>query len=216
MSLSIYKMQLDIAFAKPVGPYRNPINYIPSTYCHVEVSFHTTAETFRRQLVQNMEGSYKPAKVQKLLNRIRKIKGSIIVCFYINWGDTVSCRYLSEIIDDPYLRPPEEPVYDTLKVMMDLEQSDKIVKFYLKHLGKSYDYSRAILSLFPFTFRSNDPNKFFCSQLVLHSLQEIGIEYEGNTNHVLPIDVYRFLKNLPINNDEDNKNGPERTESSSE
>lgn len=209
-------MQLDIAFAKPVGPYRNPINYIPNTYCHVELSFHTTAETFRRQLTQYMQGSYDPAKVQKLLNRIRKIKGTIIVCFYINWGETVSCRYLSEIIDDPYLRPPESPVYDTLKVMMDLEQSDKIVRFYLKQLGKRYDYSRAILSLFPFTFRYNDPDKFFCSQLVLHSLKEIGIQYEGNPNHVLPIDVYRFLQNMPINKEDSNTNEPERTDTSSE
>jgi hypothetical protein len=209
-------MQLDIAFAKPIGPYRNPINYIPPTYCHVELSFHTTAETFRRQLTQYMEGSYNPANVQKLLNRIRKVKGTIIVCFYINWGETVSCRYLSEIIDDPYLRPPEEPVYDTLKVMMGLEQSDKIVRFYLKHLGKRYDYSRAILSMFPFTFRSHDPDKFFCSQLVLHSLKEIGIHYEGNPNHVLPIDVYRFLKNLPINKEDSDTNGPKRTDTSSE
>jgi len=203
-------MQLDIAFAKPIGPYRNPINFIPSTYCHVEVSFHTTAANFRRQLTQYMEGSYEPAKVQKLLNRIRKIKGPIIVCFYINWGETVSCRYLSEIIDDPYLRPPEAPVYDTLKVTMNLEQSDQLVKFYLRNIGKKYDYCRAVLSLFPFTLRSHDPNKFFCSQLVLASLKEIGIEYKGNSNHVLPIDVYRFLKNLPINKEDKDTNGSER------
>lgn len=203
-------MQLDIAFAKPIGPYRNPINFIPHTYCHVEVSFHTTAANFRRQLTQYMEGSYEPAKIQKLLNRIRKIKGPIIVCFYINWGETVSCRYLSEIIDDPYLRPPEAPVYDTLKVTMNLEQSDQLVKFYLRNLGKRYDYSRAILSLFPFTLRNHNPDKFFCSQLVLASLKEIGIEYKGNPNHVLPIDVYRFLKKLPINKEDKDTNGSER------
>ena len=75
---------------------------------------------------------------------------------------------------------------------------------------------RAILSLFPFTFRYNDPDKFFCSQLVLHSLKEIGIQYEGNPNHVLPIDVYRFLQNMPINKEDSNTNEPERTDTSSE
>ena len=209
-------MQLDVSFANPVGPYKNPMNYIPRTYCHVELSFHTTATTFRRQLTQYIEGSYSPADVQVLMNRIRRYNGKLIVCFYINWGETVSCRYLSELVDDPYLRPPEKPIYDTIPVKISIEQSDSLVKFYLRNLGKPYDYFRAVLSLCPVTLRSSNPNRFYCAQLVLHSLKEVGIEFDCDIDHVSPLDVYKLLKNMPINKElSDDKDGPERTDSSS-
>lgn len=209
-------MQLDVSFANPVGPYKNPMNYIPRKYCHVELSFHTTATTFRRQLTQYIEGSYSPADVQALMNRIRRYNGKLIVCFYINWGETVSCRYLSELIDDPYLQPPSRPVYDTIPIKISIEQSDKLVMFYLRNMGKPYDYFRAVLTLCPITLRSRNPNRFYCSQLVLYSLKEIGIEFECDIDHVSPLDVYKLLKNMPINKElSADKDGPERPESSS-
>ena len=189
-------MQLDVSFAKPVGPYDNLMNRIPNTYCHVEVSFHTTAERFRRQLVQYIEGSYSPKDVQELMNRIRRVKGKIVVCFYINWGETVSCRYLSELVADPYLRPPEAPVYDIIPIKMTVEQEDKLVQFYVKNIGKAYDYQRAIVSLCPIGFRGNDPNRFYCSQLVLYALREMGMEIDCDINHVSPLDVYQLLKGV--------------------
>lgn len=205
-------MQLDVSFANPVGPYRNPINHLPDKYCHVEVSFHTTAKTFRRQLTQYIQGSYAPGNVQTLVNRIRKINGEIIVCFFINWGETVSCRYLSELINDPYLRPPEHPVYDTIPIEITINQSEKLVEYYIKNLGKSYDYTRAMLSLCPFTLRRNDENKFYCSQLVLYSLINIGFEFDCNVDHVLPVDVYRLLEKHRIKDNLDDTNGSERTD----
>lgn len=210
-------MQLDVAFAKPVGPYRNLINLIPDTYCHVELSFHTTADAFRRQLVQNIDEAYAPEDIQTLINRIQKVNGKIIVCFHIHWGDTVSCRYLSELIDDPFLRPPEAPVYDVVNIETTLEQQEALVDFYLKNLGKPYDYVRAILSLFPITLRSPDPSRFYCAQLVLHSLKAMGMEFPGtNIDHVLPVDVYRLLENNGINKEENDTNGSEQSDSSSE
>ncbi len=209
-------MQLDVSFAKPIGPYKNPLNYIPRTYCHVELSFHTTATTFRKQLTQYIEGSHSPADVQVLMNRISRFNGKLIVCFFINWGETVSCRYLSELVEDPYLRPPEKPIFDTIPVKISMEQSDDLVKFYLRNLGKPYDYFRAILSLCPVALRSPSPNKFYCAQLVLHSLKNAGVDFECDIDHVSPLDVYKLLKNLPINKeDSDNKDGPERTKPSS-
>lgn len=186
-------MQLDVSFAKPVGPYNNLLNRIPSEYCHCEVSFHTTADTFRRQLIQYIEGSHSPKDVQELMNRIRRVKGKIIVCFYINWGETVACRYLSELVADPYLRPPEEPVYEVVPVKMTVEQQDKLVKFYIRNMGKGYDYWRAIVSLCPIGFRGNDPNRFYCSQLVLYGLREMGMVFDCDINHVSPLEVYKLL-----------------------
>ena len=217
MSFFIPEMQLDVSFAKPVGPYNSPLNYIPRTYCHVELSFHTTATTFRRQLTQYIEGSNSPGDVQVLLNRIRRYHGKLIVCFYINWGETVSCRYLSELVTDPYLRPPEKPVYDSIPVKVSIKQSDELTKFYIQNLGKAYDYFRACLSMCPVALRSANPNRFYCSQLVLHSLKSTGIEFDCNIDHVSPLDVYKLLKNMPINREEcDNKDGPECPNTSSE
>lgn len=194
-------MQLDVAFAKPIGPYKSLMNYVPRRYCHVELSFHTTTDAFRRQLVQYMEGSYSPREVQILYNRIKSYNGKLIVCFYINWGEQVSARYLSELIDDPYLRPPEKPVYETIPLTVTLEQQDKLVAFYLKNLGKSYDYSRAILSMCPITLRNNNPERFYCSQLVLYSLKAMGLDLKNvNIDHVSPLDVYKLLQsNEPCN-----------------
>tara|TARA_B100000925_G_C21992034_1_gene467294 strand:- start:1115 stop:1735 length:621 start_codon:yes stop_codon:yes gene_type:complete len=190
-------MQLDISFAKPIGPYKNLCNMIPKEYCHVEMSFHTAADTFKKQLHTAIEHSHSPARLELLKKRLRNIKGKIIVCFYINWGETVSCRYLSEIITEPYFRPPEEPVYDVIPLKIDVEESEKIINFNLKNIGKPYDYMRAILSLAPITLRTSDlPDKFYCAQLVLYTLKEIGIEIDGDINHQTPLSVYKFLESI--------------------
>ena len=186
-------MQLDVAFAKPIGPYNNPINHIVRPYCHVEVSFHTTAETFRKQLAEVEADSTRSQSLELATKRISKIKGKIAVCFFINWGGVVSLRYLSDMIDDPYLRPPEAPVYDVVPIEMTLDQSEKLVKFYLNSLGKEYDYARAILSLCPITLRTVNENKFYCAQLVLRSLESMGMKFECDVNHVTPQDVHKLL-----------------------
>ncbi len=212
-------MQLDISFAKPIGPYDNLLNHIPCKYCHVEMSFHTTAEIFRGLLVSSIESSYDPQMVQELINRIRHQKGKIIVCFYINWGEKLSCRYLSNVIDDPYYRPPEPPVYDTLSIECDLDKINKITSFYLLQLGKSYDYVRAVLTLAPVTLRSNFeelPETYFCSQVVMYSLREIGLECDDDINHMKPLDVYRFVKNHSIKeSDSVDKDGSSKSSSES-
>lgn len=191
-------MQLDVSFAKPLGPYLNLWNMIPKQYCHVEMSFHTAADTFKRQLHSQIEHAYSPADLEILKKRIRNITGKIIVCFYINWGGTVSCRYLSEIITEPYFRPPEPPVYDTVALKMSIEDSNKIINYHLRNVGKPYDYVRAVLSLAPITLRtpSETPDSFYCAQLVLYTLKEMGIEMDGDINHQTPLTVYKFLKSI--------------------
>ena len=182
------------------------------------MSFHTTAEIFRGLLVSSIESSYDPQMVQELINRIRHQKGKIIVCFYINWGEKLSCRYLSNVIDDPYYRPPEPPVYDTLSIECDLDKLNRIASFYLLQLGKPYDYFRAVLTLAPITLRSNFetlPDKYFCSQVVMYSLREIGFECDEDMNHMKPLDVYRFVKKHSINTNDDNINGSSKSSSES-
>ncbi len=189
-------MQVDLSFAKPIGPYSNPINWIPPTYCHVEVSYHTSAAQFRKYLEEAKEIAHAPAELEKLQKRIKNFAGKLIVCFFINWGETVSVRYLSELIDTPYLRPPGPPVYDVVPISMELEQVEKMTMFYLKHVGKKYDYTRAILSLFPFTLRETTLDRFYCAQLVMHSLKAAGMEFDVNMDHVSPLCVYNLLNKI--------------------
>ena len=161
------------------------------------MSFHTSADSFKMQLHQEIEHAYSPARLELLKKRLRNIKGKIIVCFYINWGGTVSCRYLSEIITEPYFRPPEDPVYDVIPLKIDLEESNKIISYHLKNIGKPYDYVRAILSLAPITLRTPEvPDHFYCAQLVLYTLKEIGIEMDSDINHQTPLTVHTFLQSI--------------------
>ena len=190
-------MQIDVSFAHPVGPYSNPINHLIPTYCHVEISYHTTAMSFKQQLVQHMEGSNKKLLID-LKKRLDKINGKIIVCFYINFGEVVSCRFLSPLIENAYYRPPQKPVYDVLSLKCTVDQMNKLTEFYLKNLGKPYDYVRAMLCLFPYTLRNCTYEKYFCSQLVMRSLVEAGLcEEPPNINHITPIEVYNYLKKIP-------------------
>jgi hypothetical protein len=121
------------------------------------------------------------------------------------------------LVTDPYLRPPEKPIYDNIPIKISMEQSDSLVKFYLRNLGKGYDYFRAMLSLCPITLRSSNPYRFYCAQLVVYSLKAAGVDFDCDMDHVSPLDVYKLLKNMPINKEEcNNKDGPERTDTSGE
>jgi len=186
-------MQIDVSFAHPIGPYSNPINRLIPNYCHVELSFHTTAASFKQQLVQHMESPNKKILLE-LKKRLDKINGKLIVCYYINWGESVSCRFLSPLIDNPYHRPPEKPVYDVVPLECSVDQMNNLTEFYLKNLGKPYDYFRAILCLFPYTLRDCNYDKYFCSQLVIKSLVKVGLcEEPNNPNHMTPNQVYNHI-----------------------
>ena len=144
-----------------------------------------------------MEGSNKKLLIE-LKKRLDKINGKIIVCFYINFGEVVSCRFLSPLINSPFHRPPEKPVYDVLPLKCTHDQMKKLTEFYLRNLGKPYDYIRAMLCLFPYTLRNCTYERYFCSQLVVKSLVEAGLcEQPPNINHITPLEVYNYLQKIP-------------------
>ena len=56
---------------------------------------------------------------------------------------------------------------------------------------------RAILSLAPITLRTSEvPDQFYCAQLVLYTLKEIGIEMDSDINHQTPLTVHTFLQSI--------------------
>tara|TARA_A100001015_G_scaffold303486_1_gene393216 strand:+ start:462 stop:1094 length:633 start_codon:yes stop_codon:yes gene_type:complete len=196
-------MDLNISFAKPVGPYDLLWNKCVGQYCHVEISIEMEKDLFGVIIDSNVESSHNPKLLEALLTRVRKSSlKKLTVCFYVMWGDVVSVRFLNELTDDPLMRPPEEPVYETITINLEVEELQKVVGYNLRQLGKTYDIPRALLLFSHFTLRTNPnevPSQFFCSQLVMHTLKHAGI-YEAemdklkDINHMTPLMVYEWLK----------------------
>ena len=77
----------------------------------------------------------------------------------------------------------------------------KIIGYNLRQLGKSYDIPRAILLLSSVTLRlQGEPDQFFCSQLVMHTLKHAELYIDDinqlvDINHMTPVNVYDWLSN---------------------
>lgn len=191
---------MNVNFANPVGPYDILWNKCAGKYCHVEISLKMDTSLFRVLVDTSMETAYDPAMLQDILSRT---KGTTLktlhLCFYIMWGGVVSLRFLDELSNDALMRPPEPPVYDTIHIPLTEEETHRVVKYNLQHLGRSYDIPRALFLLTVFTLRLNgEPEKFFCSQLVMYTLRDAGLHADAikqveNINHMTPTDVFDWL-----------------------
>ncbi len=218
-------MDLHINFAKPVGPYDMTWNKCVPTYCHVEMSIEIEKDLFSVIVDTNVSSAHNPSLLENLLARLKSSSlKKLNVCFYIMWGDVVSIRFLDDLNEDPLLRPPEQPIYDTITIPLEVETLQKVIGYNLRQLGKSYDIPRALLLLASFTLRTNPnevPAKFFCSQLIMHTLKHSGLFDESiskleDINHMTPLNVYEWLSKQQtdtIKNDNDEKkNGSTKTD----
>ena len=192
--------RMNVNFANPVGPYDILWNKCAGKYCHVEISLKMDTSLFRVLVDTSMDTAYDPAMLQDILSRT---KGTTLktlhLCFYIMWGGVVSLRFLDDLSNDALMRPPESPVYDTIHIPLTEEETHRVVKYNLQHLGRSYDIPRALFLLTAFTLRLNgEPDKFFCSQLVMYTLRDAGLHADAikqveNINHMTPTDVFDWL-----------------------
>jgi len=218
-------MLLKVNFANPIGPYDLMLNKCAGKYCHAEISLEIDTGLFRVMVETTMVDAYDPAMLQDILNRT---KGSglqtLNVCFYIMFGGIVSLRFLNILSDDPLMRPPELPVYDVIEIPLGDEEFHTIIQYNLKQLGRSYDIPRALFLLTSFTLRLHgEPDKFFCSQLVMYTLREAKIYADQiatlrDINHMTPTNVYDWLsaqkqRGVDSTEDDDTKiNGGEEKE----
>ena len=194
-------MELSINFANKVGPYDMFLNKCaPGRFCHVEISTKIETAVFRVMIDNIYDQAYSKEMMDTLLQRTLDITVQTLhVCFYIMWGGVVSIRFLNTLSDDALMRPPEEPVYDTVVIPMDIDKFEQVVSYNLRQLGRAYDIPRAVLLMSHFTLRTpGPPEKFFCSQLVMHMFMECGIYVESirllnDINHMTPTDVYDWL-----------------------
>lgn len=185
-------MNLNVHFAKPVSVYDNFINRCVGTYCHCEVSIKIDADLFCVMIDSAISQAYAPAYLEKILKKMKTVKGKVHFCFYVLLNDYVDIRFFNELGDDFYNPVPE--VYDTIVIQLEsMEVLKEYVEWNLCQLGRSYDLLRATCLFLPFTLRTNIPTKFFCSQLVMHSLREIGWTTDQDINHMKPDDVYNWL-----------------------
>lgn len=194
-------MKLSINFANKVGPYDMFLNKCaPGRFCHVEISTTIDTNVFRVMVDNVYDQAYSKEMMDTLLQRTKDISDKTLhVCFYIMWGGVVSIRFLCTLSDDALMRPPEKPVYDTVVIPMDIDKLEQVVSYNLRQLGREYDIPRAVLLLSHFTLRTlGPPEKFFCSQLVMHTFLECEIYLESirslkDINHMTPTGVYDWL-----------------------
>lgn len=193
-------MDLKISFARPVGPYDMFWNKCTGTFCHVEMSIELEKDLFRVIVDSNIHEAYNSSILEGIMNRTKTSElKKLNACFYIMWGEEVSLRYLSDLSDDPFMSPAAKPVYETITIPLELEEMQKVVGYLLRQLGKPYDIPRALLTFSHVTLRLHgEPDKFFCSQLVMHALQyaemyKDEIKECKNINHMQPECVYKWL-----------------------
>ena len=193
-------MDLKISFARPVGPYDMLWNKCTGKFCHVEMSCEMDRDLFRVMVDSNIEHAYSPKTLEDIMKRTKDTElKKLNVCFYIMWGDVVSIRFLTNLHDNPLMSPPRGPVYENINLQLEVEELQLIIGYNLKQLGKPYDIPRALLLLSHVTLRMDgDPDKFFCSQLVMHTLLHGGlytkeIKKLNNIKHMTPTNVYDWL-----------------------
>lgn len=192
-------MSLNVSFANPIGPYDLLWNRCVTGFCHVETSIELELHLFRVILQNNKDKSYDKDFVQDLLDRTQNADvKSVNACFYIMFGDKLDVRFLNPISTDPLMRPPERPVYETISIPVTDTEQEAMVSFLVQNLGRSYDVPRALLLLSAVTLRlEGQPEKYFCSQLVMHTLKVAGIYKDDmarlDINHMTPLNVYTWL-----------------------
>lgn len=193
-------MDLKISFARPVGPYDMLWNKCTGKFCHVEMSIELEKDLFRVIVDSNIERAFNSSILEGIMKRTKMSDlKKLNICFYIMWGEEVSLRYLSELSDDPFMSPAAEPVYETISIPLELEEMQQVIGYLLCQLGKPYDIPRALLTFSHVTLRlQGEPDKFFCSQLVMHALKYAEIYKDEmkeckDINHMQPECVYQWL-----------------------
>lgn len=209
-------MELCLNFAYPVECYDNFFNKCAGIFCHVEYSLKIDTALFRLIIDQSMGEVYDPEACQLILNKTKNHTGDLNVSFYILFGGVVSVRFLSDLHDDAFFRPPCRPVYEVVRIPLnDVEKVQTLVRWSVCQIGKSYDVPRALLSMTPVTLRLEDenPDKFFCSQMMMYLIktQKLFDVCKVNINHMNPDDVWVWLQNELKGDDKEDENAIKET-----
>ena len=190
-------MPLVASFAKPVGLFDNWFNKVTAVvtghggnFCHSEFVFSFTVDRMK-EFLKHVEEDIK--KWEKKLERYEE-NGMIHLCFFIVWGNNVSYRLLKYGHNNPYFKYPNENEFSLIKLKNITEEEEfRVGKFLMDQIKKEYDYVGALAFFLP--MRGQEPcyNKWFCSQLMVASLQHINRLKDINPAGITPNYLYKLL-----------------------
>ena len=185
------------SFARPIGVFDNWFNKVTAmvtghggNFCHSEFVFSFTMERMK-QFLNFVEEDL--SNWEKKLDRYEE-DGLIHICFFIVWGNKVSYRLLKYGHNNPYFKYPNENEF-SLVTIKDLSDEDEfeIGKFLMDQIKKEYDYYGALTFFVPMRNQEPTYNKWFCSQLMVASLQHINRLKNVNPGATSPNHLYKLL-----------------------
>jgi hypothetical protein len=109
------------------------------------------------------------------------------------WGDSVSYRLLKKKHNNPYYKFPSENENALIEMKINDEQEFVVAKFLFDQIKKDYDTFGALTFYVPLRGRSGTYEKYFCSQLMVASLQQINKLKNINPSSVTPNKLYQLL-----------------------
>ena len=185
---------LTASFARPVGLFDNWFNRLTAfitsgDFCHSEFIFSFTTERMINFL-NHMEEDL--SDWDKKLKRYEE-DGMYHMCFFIVWGDSVSYRLLKKRHNNPYYKFPSENENALIEMKINDEQEFVVAKFLFDQIKKDYDTFGALTFYVPLRGRSGTYEKYFCSQLMVASLQQINKLKNINPSSVTPNKLYQLL-----------------------
>jgi len=185
------------SFARPIGLFDNWFNKVTAmvtghggNFCHSEFVFSFTVERMKKFLDYVNEDL---SKWQKKMDRYEE-EGMIHICFFIVWGNNVSYRLLKYGHNNPYYKYPNENEFSLVQIK-DLSEDDEFLigKFLMDQMKKEYDYYGALTFFVPLRNQEPTYNRWFCSQLMVASLQHINRLKNVNPGAVSPNHLYKLL-----------------------
>ena len=185
------------SFARPIGLFDNWFNKVTAmvtghggNFCHSEFVFSFTVERMKKFLDYVNEDL---SKWQRKMDRYED-EGMIHICFFIVWGNNVSYRLLKYGHNNPYYKYPNENEFSLVQIK-DLSEDDEFLigKFLMDQMKKEYDYYGALTFFVPLRNQEPTYNRWFCSQLMVASLQHINRLKNVNPGAVSPNHLYKPL-----------------------
>lgn len=185
------------SFARPIGLFDNWFNKVTAVvtghggnFCHSEFIFSFSVERMKKFLTYVEEDLN---KWKKKLERYEE-DGMIHICFFIVWGNNVSYRLMKYGHNNPYFKYPNENEFSlvTIKNLSD-EDEFRIGKFLMDQIKKEYDYYGALSFWVPLRNQEPTYNRWFCSQLMVASLQHINRLKNVNPGGISPNHLYKLL-----------------------
>lgn len=182
---------IQASFARPVGLFDNWFNKLVArvtggSFCHSEFIVSWTVDQLLD--VVNHTGGH-----INLRNELSKMDtDQVNICFYVLWGDQCNYRLLKDH-GTPFYRMPNQTEYSTLPLDMSLSEEKKIVRFLFDQCNKNYDYLGALAYFLPLRKSQHSYDTYFCSQLMVCSLQHINKIQNVNPSAVTPNKLYNLL-----------------------